>query len=443
VRGAVGAELHRRAEDPLLRSAYSLLMSAAVTSVLGLGFWIAAARMFPPSMVGRDGALVSAMIALSMVCGLNLGSGVLRFLPISRLSPARLVLGAYSATVVVSAAGATAFVLIIPRVSHSYAFLAHDAALAALYVVAVTAWGVFALQDAVLTALQRAPVVLVENAAFSVLKIAGLPILLVAGSVHAVFIAWIVPMVLLLVPVNYFIFTRFIPARALATNQPSPVERFGWRGLADFFANDYLAMIFVEASTTLLPVIVVALLGSSQGAYFYIPFTIVAAFDLLFASVASSLTVEASIAADLLSELARATVRRFAGALGAGVLALLAGAGLILLPFGPAYASAGAPVLRLLACACVFRAVIGLFSAICLVKGRAGRVLAMQAAVFVLIVGLTLTLGRGIGLVGVGLAWLIANALVAVAVMPATIGVLRASRRALTPGPTLAHWKEA
>jgi hypothetical protein len=27
--------------------------------------------------------------------------------------------------------------------------------------------------------------------------------------------------------------------------------------------------------------------------------------------------------------------------------------------------------------------------------------------------------------------------------MPATIGVLCASRRALTPGPTLAHWKEA
>jgi hypothetical protein len=96
-----------------------------------------------------------------------------------------------------------------------------------------------------------------------------------------------------------------------------------------------------------------------------------------------------------------------------------------------------------LACASVFRAVIGLFGAICLVQGRAGRVLVMQAAVFLLVLGLTLTLGRGNGLVGVGLAWLIANALVALAVTPATIGVLRASRRTLTPGSTLAHRKKA
>lgn len=419
------AEMKRRAADPLLRSAYSLILSTIVTSVLGLGFWIAAARMFPPSEVGRDAALVSAMMVLSMVCGLNLGSGILRFLPISKLSPARVVLGSYAATVLVSALGGTAFVLLAPQVADSYQFFAHDTALAALYVVAVTAWGVFALQDTVLTALRRAPWVPLENAVFSALKIAALPVLLATGSLHAVFIAWVIPMVLLLVPVNYLIFARFIPARRLATSEPSPVERFGWRGLAGFFANDYLAMIFIEASSTLLPVIVVALLGTSQGAYFYMPFAIVTAFDLLFISVAASMTVEASMANDRLSDLARAVVRRFGGVLGGGVFVLIAGASLILLPFGSAYVHGGASVLRLLALASVFRALIGLFSAICLVEGRAGRVLAVQVAVFALVIGLTLLLGRSGGLEGVALAWLIANLLVACAVAPATLRVLR------------------
>jgi O-antigen/teichoic acid export membrane protein len=419
------AEVGRRLADPLLRSAYSLILNVVVTSVLGLGFWIAAARMFTPSSVGRDGALVSAMILVSTICAMNLGSGILRFLPISRLDPSRVVLGAYAATFLVSAVGATAFVLVAPRVAPGYRFLAHDHALAAAYVLAVTAWGVFALQDSVLTALRRAPWIPLENAVFGVLKIAALPILLAAGSLHAVFIAWVIPVVLLLVPINWLIFAKAIPGRPDATDQPSPIEQFGRRGLARFLAHDYLATICIQASTTLLPVLVVALLGSRQGAFFYMPFTIISAFDLLFINVAASMTVEASMAADRLPELARATVRRFGGMLVAGVLLFVAGAGLILLPFGPAYADGGGALLRLLACASVFRAIIGLYSAICRVQGRAGRVLVVQAAVFALVVGLTLTLGRSHGLQGVGLAWLAANALVACALAPATVRTLR------------------
>jgi O-antigen/teichoic acid export membrane protein len=421
----VRAEVRRRLADPLLRSAYSLILNVVVTSVLGLGFWIAAARMFAPSTVGRDGALVSAMILVSTICAMNLGSAILRFLPISKLDPARVVLCAYAATILVSGVGATTFVLVAPRVSDGFSFLAHDTTLAALYVFAVTAWGVFALQDAVLTALRRAPWIPLENAVFGVLKIAALPILLVAGSLHAVFIAWVIPVVLLLLPVNYLIFSKAIPGRPDVSGEPSPIERFGRRGLARFLANDYLATIFIQASTTLLPVLVVALLGSSEGAFFYMPFTIVSAFDLLFINVAASMTVEASIAGDRLSELARATVRRFGGVLVVGVLVVVAGASLILLPFGSAYVDGGGALLRLLACASLFRAIIGLYSAICRVQGRAGRVLVVQAAVFLLVVGLAPVLGRSHGLEGVGLAWLVSNGLVACAVTPVTVRVLR------------------
>jgi O-antigen/teichoic acid export membrane protein len=434
----VRAEVRRRLADPLLRSAYSLILNVVVTSVLGLGFWIAAARMFAPSTVGRDGALVSAMILVSTICAMNLGSAILRFLPISKLDPARVVLGAYAATILVSGAGGTAFVLVAPRVSDGFSFLAHDTTLAVVYVFAVTAWGVFALQDSVLTALRRAPWIPLENAVFGVLKVAALPILLAAGSLHAVFVAWVVPVVLLLIPVNYLIFSRAIPGRPAVSDQASPIERFGRRGLARFLANDYLATIFIQASTTLLPVLVVALLGSSQGAFFYMPFTIISAFDLLFINVAASMTVEASMAGDRLSELARATVRRFGGVLVAGVLVVVAGGGLILLPFGSAYADGGGGLLRLLACASVFRAIIGLYSAICRVQGRAGTVLVVQAAVFVLVVGLTPLLGHSHGLEGVGLAWLVSNALVACAVIPATLRVLRrGTGTRTTPAATL------
>ena len=413
--------------DPLLRSAYSLMLNVVLTSGLGVAFWIAAARLLPSAAVGRDAALVSAMLVVSTVCQLNFSSVILRFLPVSKLSPARVVLGAYGLTALASLLGGVAFVLVAPRVSKAYVFLARDHTLATVYVLAVAAWGVFALQDSVLTALRRAPWVPLENGVFGALKIAALPALLALSSQHAVFISWVVPMILLVVPVNYFIFKRLIPTRASARDELSPVERFGWRGLIAFMVNDYLATIFIQAASTLLPVLVVGLIGTAQGAYFYVPFTMVSAFDLLFVNVASSMTVEASLSHSRLPQLVCATVRKFGGFLFVGVLVLVAGAGLILLPYGGAYVHAGVPVLRVLACASVFRAVVTLYAAICRVEGHAGRGMAVHGGLFTVVIALTFALGHN-GIVYVGYVWLTANCIAAVVVSPKVARTLSIAR---------------
>ncbi len=424
--GTLRGRIAANASEPLWRSAYSLMLNVALTSALGFAFWIAAARLFPASTVGRDSALVAAMITLSTICQLNLATAILRFLPIVKLDPARAVVGSYLITGAMTALFGVVFVLVAPEVSAGYGFLRADPAIAVLYVVAAASWGVFALQDAVLTAMRRAPWVPLENAAFGAMKIAALPILLALGAGHAVFVAWVIPMVALLVPVNYLIFRRVLPRRAIPTQELSPVQRFGWHGLARFLTQDYLASIFAQGASTMLPVLIVAILGTTANAYFYIPFTVVSAFDLLFLNVTSSLTVEGAVSGPRLPSLVRDVVRRLRYPLAAGILLLIAGAGLILLPFGPRYVQAGAPVLRLLACASGFRMIGALFVAICRVEGRASRILAMQAAVFLLVVGFTIPLGRLHGIEGVAAAWLMANVLTASLAVPHVWRTLRA-----------------
>jgi len=424
---SIRRRLARDASEPLWRSAYSLMLNVAFTSVSGFAFWIAAARLFPSSVVGRDSALVAAMITLSTVCQLNLGSSILRFLPVVKIDPGRAVIGSYVLAGGLTAIVAAGFVAVAPDITHNYRFLQADPGLAAVYVAAAAAWTVFALQDAVLTALHRAPWVPAENGVFGVLKIAALPALLAAGWSHAVFVAWVIPMVLLLIPVNYYIFRRVLPNRPIRSTEPSPVERFGWRGLTRFMGQDYLGAIFAQASGTLLPLIIVALLGTSANAYFYIPFTIVLAFDTVFFNVTLSLTVEGAVSGRRLPALVRAVVRRLRYFLAAGVLLLIAGASLILLPFGPSYVDAGAPVLRLLACASGFRMVEALYSAICRVEGRASRILAIQAAVFVMVIGSAIPLAESYGINGVAAAWLIGNAVAGCCVAPYVARVFRAS----------------
>ena len=225
--GSIRGLLTRDASEPLLRSAYSLMLNVVLNSVLGFVFWIAAARLFPASVVGRDSALIAAMLTLSTVSQLNMSSGILRFLPIVKLDPTRAVIGAYALMGAATTLFGALFVILAPDVAHNYRFLRDDSGIAWSFVIAAVLWGVFALQDAVLTAMRRAPWVPVENSTFGILKIAALPLLLALGSDHAVFIAWVVPMAMLLIPVNYLIFDKVIPNWPGRGTESSPVERFG------------------------------------------------------------------------------------------------------------------------------------------------------------------------------------------------------------------------
>ncbi len=420
-----------RPGHPMLRAGYDLITSVVVTSLLGLGFWIAAARLASSSTVGRDTVLVSAMLTLSAMCQLNLGTVLLRFLPATRVAPGRFIVACYAATGLLSLLGGSAFVIAAPRVSNRFDFLHDSAWLAPAFVAAVVLWGVFTLQDSILTALRRSGWVPIENASFGVLKIVLLPGLLLAGVTHAVFLAWVVAMAVLIVPVSAVIRSA-IAGGPPRTDVPSPLEDFGRRGLIRFGLHDLGATILAHASTTMLPVLIVVFVGSADSAYFFMPFTMIAAFDLLFLNVAAALTVEGAATRQRLAELVRITARRFAPLLLAGVAFLVASAPLLLGLYGGAYAESGATVLRLLACASVLRALTALYSGVCRVEGRGAPILALQGVTFALLVSLTVVLAPSHGIEGVAAAWLLTHGVVAAIAAP---GLLRRSGAPAAPRP--------
>src|SRR5687768_6815166 len=65
--------------SPLTRNGYALAVNAALTSALGLLFWVLAARLYPADEVGIGSALISSLITLSAAAQLNLGNVLVRF----------------------------------------------------------------------------------------------------------------------------------------------------------------------------------------------------------------------------------------------------------------------------------------------------------------------------------------------------------------------------
>ncbi len=413
--------------DPLYRNAYALMASTVVTSVLGVAFWVAAARLYPAETVGRDTALILAMQGLALVGQLNLGTAIVRFLPQVRRRARRGVLAVYVVASIGALVLATGFVLGAPRVAADFGFLSGDVRLGAGYAAAVVLWVLFVLQDMVLTALRRTGWVPIENAIYGVFKLVVL-VALATGALagHGILVAWIVPAALIVPVVTWLLFARLLPQHAASHREgPSPLEAHGARRLARFLGQDYLGSVLGQASLLCLPLLVVALLGSTENAYFAIPFALAMAFDLLFLNGATSLTVEGAHDERAARDLTRRLVRRVFGPLGAIAVAAAVAAPVLLWPFGPDYVRESSSVLRLLLLAGLFRATIFVFIAVMRLRRQSGAIMAVEATLFAILLTLTLTLGPRLGREGVGIAWLLANGAVALAVMPWLLRFMR------------------
>jgi O-antigen/teichoic acid export membrane protein len=410
-----------------MSSAYSLVANGALTAVLGVAFWVVAARLYDPAEVGRDAALIAVMLELSAICRLNLDNAITRFLPSLTGGTARALLGAYALSSVAAVVGGVAFVLVAPQVSNEFQFLHDDWHLGALYVAGLVAWGWFALQDAALTAVRRAPWVPVENGSFGILKLAALLAFLSLGVADGVFLAWTLPVLLLLVPVNLFLFRTAIPEH-LRRNRPAGsavLARLGRPGLVRFIAQDYGATVLALAPTAILPLLIVAFLGADANAHFYIPYTMVVAFNMLFLAAGTSLVVEGALAEERLRAMAERMARRFALIVVPGTAVMIAAAPLILLPFGENYVRHSSSVLRLLACGCVFYAVLALYAAVARVQGQSSRILAVEALKLPLLLGSVVALSGPFGIEGIALAWVGSLAIVALAVAPSLLAFFR------------------
>ncbi len=418
---------------PLERNAYALALNAVVTAVLGLVYWLFAARYYTPRAVGEGSALVSAMVFLATCSNLNLTGAMTHFLPRAARATAALVSGAYAAGASLAVVLSITFVLVAPELSSKLEFFRDSWLVSTAFCVAVVMWVIFALQDGVLTGLRRADWVPVENGSFAVAKLVLLVPLATALPAFGIFVSWMAPLVLILVVVNVALFRRLLPQHAAQTaGQPMPVRA---RRVVRFVGGDYLGSLFLQGSTTLLPVLVVARLGAEANAHFYVAFLLVSAVDVMALNVGASLTVEGSREERNLPGLMGRTVRLGALLLLPAVATLIVAAPLLLSLFGESYAQSAESTLRLLALGLLAKGATILYVSACRARGAVSSIVAVEASTFAVVISLSLLLVGPLGLAGVGLAWLAGQTAVALVVLPKLRRLLRGGS-ALRPTAT-------
>jgi O-antigen/teichoic acid export membrane protein/aminoglycoside phosphotransferase (APT) family kinase protein len=410
-RDAALARLIAHLRTPLYRNGYALVLSSATTSVLGVAYWILAARTYTPAVVGLNAAAISAMMFLAGVSQFNLMSALLRFIPGAGRATGRFVGYAYLISVSVAAVSSLIFLGGLGTWAPRLSFLGSRPVFNVWFTFATMAWCIFVLQDSVLTGLRQAKWVPVENTAFSLAKIALLVGFAKVLPHYGVLASWTIAMALTLLPVNGLILRRLIPKHVAAGH--GDAARLVPAQVARYVAGDYLGSLCWLASTTLLPIMVTQQAGATANAYFFLSWQIAITLYAVSPNVGSALIVEAATdPAKLATYSYRVCVQAARIVVPLAAIGIL-GAPYVLRLFGPTYATEGAALLRLLALSALPHIVNSLYISVARVQRRVRAIVIVLAALCALVLILSHILLQRYGITGVGVAWLVSQTIIA------------------------------
>ncbi|OIJ64148.1 polysaccharide biosynthesis C-terminal domain-containing protein [Streptomyces mangrovisoli] len=416
--------------NQLFRNAYALMLNTGISAVLGLGYWLVAARYYSDSAVGEGSAAIAAMKLLAGLTAVTLTGALARFIPISGRHTGRLIFRTYAGSSVVVAVAAGLFLLTLNVWGPSYSFL-HSPGVAVFFVLSVVAWNLLTLQDGVLTGLRSAPWVPVGNTVFSAVKLALLVALAAAIPMLGVFVSWVAAIATSVVPLGLLVFRRLVPRHIEKTaNQAKPPSL---REIGRFLAGDYTGSLFSLAVVYLVPVIVASQVSAEDNAYFYITTTIGGTTNLLAINMGASLTVEGSHDPARLAANTRAALKRMARIMLPVGGTLFLGAPYILHVFGQGYADAATPLLRWFAVGALLRVVMETYFAVLRAQSRTAGLAWLQGLLCVLVLGLTLVLLPRMGLTGAGVAEISSLAVIVAIAAPRLYRTLRTAPPAEVP----------
>lgn len=369
------------------RNASALILNTGISGGLGLAFWFLAARHYSDPDVGRGSAVISALMMLAGLIAVNAAGTVNRFIPKAGRHTTRVVAWAHILTTTVIAVLALAFLGTLEWWGPSFDLL-RSPEMAMWFCVAAVAVSVITIQENVLTALRASIWVPIANLLFGVGKVVLLVVLAATFPRSGVFFAWVIPMVVVMVPLTLVIFGWLVPRHVRTYAHVFDATR---AEIGKFFAADYLGALFIFGTIFLVPVLVATRVEPHTYAYFYVAWSLAGVMSVIGNNMATSLAVEGVYDAPRLADNCRSALSRglFLLLVGAVTVSLAAHYGLGLL--GPGYVDAVA-LLQLLAFATLPRAIVDIYIGVLRARGDGAQIARLQGLRGGLVMGLVVVI---------------------------------------------------
>jgi O-antigen/teichoic acid export membrane protein len=287
-------------------------------------------------------------------------------------------------------------------------------AVIAFFVVSTPLWTIFVLQDAALTAIKRAKVVLLENFVFAVLKVAFLVAAALLASAAGIALSWVVATAVCVVGVNIWL-ARTV--RRVSAAAGPPAEPITVRDIGGFVRSDYAGNVCWQAAVFGLPLVVLAAVGPTGAATFGVVWQITMALYLVPIGMGKSMVAHAAGRAGAAAGARRSMERKTLMLVVPGALVAGVASPLVLSLFGPEYAESGTLLLVLLAASAIPNVVTQSTIWSARVRRQGAVLFGLPAVLAAMVIGGSWLLLPVLGVTGTGVAWLAAQSLLAVTIL--------------------------
>jgi O-antigen/teichoic acid export membrane protein len=423
--------------DSLVRNSLFMMTTTIATGLLGYVFWIVAARMFSSADVGMASAVISLCSTVALLTYLGPSAMLIERLHAYERSRAwtsllvRMCVATAVATAVVAAVA-------IPVMAHSkgYGSFFGPAFAAVLAVIGAAAWTVVNLYGSAFIAARRAGGLLAVQGLISLLKLLlVVPLCAIGLGAPGIVMAWVVSSLIGVVLGALWLLPRLglggvrgrHAAHPASAGEPRQSARVALGGppprstAADAWhlIGQHLTSVGGSVTPLVLPILVAVRLGVRPNAHFYITWMIGSVFFMVSPAISNSIFAESVRGGSGLRATVGKAFRVTSVLLLPAIVVMVAGGKLILGIFGPAYATAGYGLLIVLAVSAMPDAVSNFAVAVCRATDRLGYSVAINIGIMVTTVTAAWLLMPRFGLLGVGIGWLGAQLLGAIASVPA------------------------
>ncbi|MGA5759004.1 lipopolysaccharide biosynthesis protein [Nonomuraea bangladeshensis] len=407
---SVRARILHDLRNPLFRQGYALMANTVVTGVLGMGYWLLAAHYYTPEEFGRGQAVITAMRLFASLTALGFVGALARFLPVAGRRTPELILRGYGLAAATGGVAALGFLLTLPMWGQTYQVLGGFGP-GLFFLGSVLVWAVFTLQDVVLTGLRRATIVPFNNLVFGLVKMGLLVALAGALPSGGIFVSWMIPTALALIPINWLIFGFVVPRHVKQADPAQEPPQL--REVGRFLAGDFPGTLSILAIVYLVPVVVATQVGEATFGRFSMAHTLASMIELLAMNMAVSLTVEGSFDRARLAENCRRALRRAFMIVTPIIAVVILGAPLILTIFGSDFAEEGTLLLRLMSLAVLPRVLIEVYLSALRAQSQARTLAAVQIGLAALVLVSTMALFPFANVNAVGYGLLLSEILMA------------------------------
>jgi O-antigen/teichoic acid export membrane protein len=389
--------------DSLLTNSFFLASNTVAMGVSGFVFWVVAARLFHPDVVGLATTVITAagLISFAGQCGFN--TTFVAVLP-TATEPNSIMNTGVLITFCVAGAIAAGYAVVVPVFAPKLVFLRSDAWYFLSFVLFTGFIAVNSVTDSVFIAFRNAKYnLLIDGVIQGVAKLLFLVAVISLGAI-GIFVSYGAG-AFIAVAVSLGLMARLFRYRPRVRLTLRPMA-----GVLRYSAVNYVANIFSFVPTFLVPLLILSGLGAASVGFFYVSLQVVTMLYGAEGALCLSLFAEGSQRDADVRRLAVRTGVTLLGVVLPGIAVVAGGSAVILGVFGPIYRQRATALLVVLAIGALPVA-LNLWTIYLLRLRRQLGALIMTSAIYAAGVCVPAALWRHRPLVWVGVAWFIGNAL--------------------------------